>query len=87
MNTTHQHFKQTLDQTHVWPCQYMFKFIVPVERKNEVLDLFQEEDAISTRMSRNGMYVSVTAKCRVHSSDEVVAVYEAASGIQGIVSL
>ena len=87
MNTANEHFKQTLDQTHDWPCQYMFKFIVPVEQKNKVLELFQEEDAISTRMSRNGMYVSVTAKCRVHSSDEVIAVYEAASGIQGIVSL
>ena len=87
MSTANEHFKQTLDQTHDWPCQYMFKFIVPVEQKNKVLELFQEEDAISTRMSRNGMYVSVTAKCRVHSSDEVIAVYEAASGIQGIVSL
>jgi len=87
MNTTHENFKQTLDQTHAWPCQYMFKFIVPAYRKNEVLELFQEDDAISTRVSRNGQYISVTAKCRMHSSDEVIAVYEAASGIQGIVSL
>ncbi|MEF8822683.1 MAG: DUF493 domain-containing protein [Desulfohalobiaceae bacterium] len=87
MNTTHQNFKQTLDQTHTWPCQYMFKFIVPAYRKKEVLELFQEDDAISTRISRNGQYISVTAKCRMHSSEEVIAVYEAASGIQGIVSL
>ncbi len=87
MSTTHEQFKQTLDQTHAWPCQYMFKFIVPVEHKKEVLNLFQEQDAINTRLSRNGMYVSVTAKCRMHSSEEVIAVYEAASGIRGIVSL
>jgi putative lipoic acid-binding regulatory protein len=87
MSTTHQSFKQTLDQTHSWPCQYMFKFIVPLPQKARVLELFQEEDAISTRKSRNGQYISVTAKCRVHSSEEVIAVYEAASRIEGIVSL
>jgi len=87
MSTTHQSFKQTLDQTHSWPCQYMFKFIVPLPQKDRVLELFQEQDAISTRKSRNGQYISVTAKCRMRSSEEVIAVYEAASRIEGIVSL
>ncbi|MCF8030146.1 MAG: DUF493 domain-containing protein [Desulfohalobiaceae bacterium] len=87
MDAAQQRFKQALEETHTWPCSYMFKFIVPVRQETEVLNLFQEEDAISTRMSRNGHYVSVTAKRRVHSSEEVIAVYEAASRIQGIVPL
>jgi hypothetical protein len=80
-------FKQTLDEYHSWPCTYTFKFIVPAGQCNEVLNLFEHRDEVSTRNSRNGKYVSITAKCQVHSSDEVVTVYEAASHIEGVLSL
>jgi len=81
------HFKARLDEHHSWPCTYMFKFIVPAQEYPKLLDLFESKDSIQTRQSKNGRYISVTAKCRVHSSDEVVAVYDAAARIRGIVSL
>jgi len=87
MSQSTQDFRQALEDNHTWPCQYMFKFIVPLAQKQLVLDLFESQEAITTRESRNGRYVSITVKCRVHSSEEVIAVYEAASHIEGIISL
>jgi hypothetical protein len=65
----------------------MFKFIVPKQEFKYLLDLFEPRDEINTRKSRNGNYISITAKCRVQSSEEVLALYEAASKIKGILSL
>ncbi len=80
-------FKQKLDQNHTWPDNYMFKFIVPTARTKDVLDLFDKKDTISTRESKNGKYICVTAKRTVKSSDEVLDVYEKASLIKGVFPL
>ncbi|MBS3778996.1 MAG: DUF493 domain-containing protein [Desulfovermiculus sp.] len=82
-----QQFKQRLDEHHQWPCTYMFKFIVPLQQTQKILDLFESRDELHTRPSRYGRYMSVTARCTVSSSDEVVAVYQAASQVQGVISL
>ena len=82
-----RHFKELLDQHHEWPGTYTFKFIVAKDNVESVLDLFEERDAVSTRPSRHGRYISVTANCEVSSSDEVIAVYEAAATIKGVISL
>ncbi len=82
-----QHFKTKLDRYHSWPCNYVFKFIVPEKNSESLLNLFEKRDSITTKKSRNGRYISVTAKCRVNSSEEIIAVYEAASQIKGILSL
>ena len=82
-----QEFKARLDQHHSWPCTYMFKFIVPTSQTQHILDLFESRDQLQTRPSRNGRYMSVTARCTVASSDEVIAVYQAAAQVQGVISL
>jgi hypothetical protein len=80
-------FRQRLEDNHSWPCTYMFKFIVPSQQREKVLGLFESRDFVYTRQSRNGRYLSVTAKCKVYSSEEVIAVYEAAAQIKGVLSL
>jgi len=80
-------FKQKLDQNHSWPDNYMFKFIVPAQKTADVIELFQKQDHISTRESKNGKYICVTAKRLVASSEEVMEVYEKASLIEGIYPL
>jgi hypothetical protein len=82
-----QQFKARLDRNHRWPCTYMFKFIVPEHNSESLLNIFEKRDVVTTKKSRNGRYISVTAKCKVNSSEEVIAVYEAASQIKGILSL
>jgi hypothetical protein len=85
--TSTQQFKQRLDEHHQWPCTYMFKFIVPQNQTQKILDLFESRDDLRTRPSRHGRYMSITAKCTVASSEEVVAVYQAAAQIKGVISL
>ena len=79
-------FKQTLDNHHQWPCPYVYKFIVPAERLDEFKELFASE-TLETRQSRTGKYTSVTMTSTMCSADEVLAVYEKASQVPGVMSL
>ncbi len=82
----HQHFKDKLDQEHTWPSVYMFKFVVPKSSERAVRKLFQEE-TFQTRDSRKGNFIAFTMKKMIFSSDEVVAIYEKASKITGLIAL
>lgn len=79
-------FKEKLDQSHAWPVLYTFKFIVPKGKENEVKNLFLRHPP-TERTSQNGNYVSLTVQMMMHSSDAVIAVYQAASTIEGIIAL
>ena len=79
-------FKKKLDEVHLFPEYYVFKFIVPENRKKEVLSLFKREE-ISIRSSKSGKFVSITARCYMSSSEEVISIYQMAAKIEGIVAL
>ncbi|MGI9545332.1 MAG: DUF493 family protein [Cyclobacteriaceae bacterium] len=86
MDDQNQDFKDQLDQEHEWPDLYMFKFIVPKDRQSQIEALFEPRQ-ISSKASKRGNYISVTAKVTMQSSDEVIAVYQAAYQIEGIIAL
>ena len=81
--------KQRLDEVHVWPAVYMFKFIFEPEedRLNSVLALFPSEAEVLRKYSEGGRYLSITVKEVMVSSEEVVKRYDKASGIQGVIVL
>lgn len=79
-------FKDLLDDENDWPTQYTFKFIAPAGRVRELKEVFGDHP-VRVRESSKGNYKSVTAHLRMSSSDEVVAVYEEASSIEGVISL
>ncbi|HYG18070.1 MAG TPA: DUF493 family protein [Ohtaekwangia sp.] len=79
-------FREKLDQHHSWPSLYIFKFIVPTGREQEVKNLFPTH-TVTEKLSRNGNYVSLTAQIMAPSSDAVIAIYVSASRIEGIVAL
>jgi len=79
-------FKEQLDAHTGFPTLYMFKFIVPVGREKEVADLLPNNELILKR-SKKGNYVSATIKAMMPSSDAIVAIYQRASQIEGIISL
>ena len=85
-DSDHSGFKEKLDRVHQWPSLYMFKFIVPGEKEAEVKQLFPK-NVVTTRPSKNGKYVSVTAKVMVASPDQVVKIYEQAADIEGLIAL
>lgn len=79
-------FQEVLNETHQWPCPYTFKFIVPSENLHIVETTFPGED-FKTKESKNGKYTSVTMTTNMCSSKDVMAVYEKAATIPGVMSL
>lgn len=82
----HSAFRQKLDEHHQWPCHYLFKFIVPMGQRDAFDSIFPKE-ALSFKSSKGGKYVSISANVMMHSSDEVIKIYEKAYQIEGVISL
>lgn len=79
-------FQELLDDQNEWPTRYTFKFIAPKEGVEDVADVFGDHP-VRVRESRKGNYKSVTAHLRMSSSDEVIAIYEKASQVDGVIAL
>lgn len=79
-------FKEKLENEYEWPSLYTFKFIVPREQEEAVVELFPKVE-VSTKESRKGKYISVTARLMANSSDAIIDVYEKAQHIQGLIAL
>ena len=84
-----ERMRKQLNATHTWPCEFMFKFIVPKGNENEAAlrAIFGLKAKLSMKKSSTGKYKSFTIRDRVKSADEVFSKYEAASQIPGIISL
>jgi len=84
-----ERMRKQLDETHKWPCDYMFKFIVPKDNENEAAlrAIFGLKAKLNMKESSTGKYKSFTILDRVKNADEVFSRYEAASQIPGIISL
>jgi hypothetical protein len=78
--------KARLDETHVWPGVYTFKFIMKAELEPEFVTILTGH-RYTTRRSVAGRHVSVTAELFMTSSDEVIALYRRAAEFQGVISL
>jgi hypothetical protein len=79
-------FKELLDQTYQWPDYYEFKFIVKMDDKELVLGHLDGYSVVETP-SKNGNYISISARKLIKSTQEVVDVYELMSKIKGLISL
>jgi uncharacterized protein len=78
--------KIKLDECHQWPCRFMFKFIAPQDKINQLMALFAETP-FSTRSSKNARFISLTVELEMQSSDEVIEVYRRAGEIDGVMAL
>ncbi len=85
-NKIFEDFKEKLDNQHVWPSLYMFKFIVTKGNEQEVLSLFPKNE-LSCKSSKKGNYTSITAKVMMGSSDDVIRIYKEAYKIEGVIAL
>ncbi len=86
MNSRDSRFVDLLNENYTWPCPFPFKFIVPVERLDELKGLFPDENH-ACRPSRTGKYVSVSFSKSMRSSEEVVQVYNRVGSIEGVICL
>lgn len=79
-------FKEKLETEHKFPGKYYFKFIVPINKENEVMEILPQGE-LSKRLSKNNNYVSISLKAMLESSADVIGVYEKAYAIDGIIAL
>ncbi|MBD8491112.1 DUF493 family protein [Echinicola sp. CAU 1574] len=79
-------FKEKLDEQTTFPALYMFKFIVPKGKEDEVKRLLPNNQ-ITFKASAKGTYISATIKAMMKDSEAIIKVYEEASKIEGIISL
>ncbi|MFT7345012.1 MAG: hypothetical protein ACI9XP_001606 [Lentimonas sp.] len=78
---------QLLEQE--WPNVYLFKFIVKNSEENlaKTMQLFDGEAEVKTQPSKNGTFVSVSAKELMLDVDSIINKYKQAQTIPGIISL
>lgn len=79
-------FRERIESQHQFPGDYSFKFIVPQDKKQEVLDILPEAN-LSFKESTNGKYISITAIASMNNSQAVLDVYLSAYKIPGCMSL
>jgi putative lipoic acid-binding regulatory protein len=79
-------FKEKLEAVGAFPMLYMFKFIVPSGKEEEIGALFPNHQ-VTLKPSSGGKYVSTTVHLMAESADFVIEVYERASQIEGVISL
>jgi putative lipoic acid-binding regulatory protein len=79
-------FRIKLDHHYRWPSLYIFKFIVPKAKVDEVTKLFPLHTA-TQKASSQGNYTSVTLQMMMPSSEAVIEVYQKAAAIDGLIAL
>ena len=86
MTPEEQAFKEKLDNTHMFPGTYIFKFIVKPLHQQRVEQLVPDGN-IKLKPSSGNKYISVTIDATMNSSEEIIEVYREAKKIEGIISL
>ena len=79
-----------LDHPETWPNLYLFKFIIPADAKSIAATeaLFDSNIAqVELRQSKTGKFVSVSAKEMMMDVDSIIARYEKAVRIEGLMAL
>lgn len=77
--------KEQLDQLE-YPTIFPFKFIGPPEKVN-LLKVLLKEAELSEKPSRNGKYISLTAKAMMLNADDIIVIYREAAKIEGVITL
>lgn len=83
-------FKEKLEDTHAFPTNYMFKYIVPTEQSTiaKLHSIFENSGgSFSSRDSKTGKYTSITIKVPVNDATDVIIYYRLAAKIEGILML
>lgn len=79
-------FKEKLDAETAFPSLYMFKFIVPSGKEDEIATLLPNNE-MTLKSSSKGNYVSATIQAMMPSSEAIIEIYRKASNIEGVISL
>ncbi len=82
--------KNSLEETTVFPAEYMYKFIIPSDKEKlaQIEIIFDHTGAvITTKPSKTGKYNSITVVLQMKSADAIVEKYIEVSAVEGVISL
>ncbi|MCF4101754.1 DUF493 domain-containing protein [Gillisia sp. M10.2A] len=83
--------KSQLQDTSMWPTEYLYKFIVPTDdgKIAQINEIFDNMGAvITTKQSKNGKYTSVSVNVRMKNPDAVISKYkQVGEEVEGVMSL
>jgi putative lipoic acid-binding regulatory protein len=84
-----ERLRERLNEIHVWPSIFMFKFILPSDeaRITELKLIFGESSEIKERLSAKGNFTSVTIREMMLNADDIFDRYRRVGGIKGVISL
>ena len=85
----YKNLQQQLTAQFEFPLDYLFKFIIPADNHKLALveNLFGKEAIVTTRTSKNGKFISISAKEKMLNATKIINVYKKAEKIEGIISL
>ncbi len=87
----YKNLKQLLDDTSIWPSEYIYKFIYSSKPENiEILrDIFKASNAdFKIKTSKNGKYTSVSVKIVAKNPDLIIQNYKkVADRIENVILL
>lgn len=81
--------RELLQKNFTAPDIYMFKFIVPNNNQSmaRVMSLFDASAEVNSRTSKNGSYISLTAREMMFSVESILDKYNNAFRIEGLIAL
>ncbi len=82
--------KETIENTTDFPTEYLFKFIIPTDDKKlkQLKSIFKHPEVkITTRLSKNSKYTSVSVLSLMKNSDEIIDKYKQVAVVEGLISL
>ncbi len=87
----YEKLKHQLQDTSMWPTEYLYKFIVPTQpfKIEQIQNIFNNMGAvIKTRKSKNGNYTSVSINVQMKNPDAVIDKYKkVGEEVEGVISL
>lgn len=82
--------KKQLSANNTWPANYLYKFIVPTDKKRmaQIHEIFSNTGAvIESKKSKKGTYTSLSITVYLQDPDEVIAKYREVAAVEGVISL
>lgn len=89
MSDNIEKFRDLLSKNTEWPMLYYFKFIVQnnQEKLNQVKELFTDQSAITYNTSRDIKFISLSCKQLMPDAESIIAIYEKANLVDGLIAL
>lgn len=89
MSENMEKFRELLSKNTTWPMLYYFKFIVHnnEEKLKKVKELFADPSAITYNTSKDIKYISFSCKQLMPDAESIIAIYEKAYLVDGLIAL